>query len=89
MLATIRKILGSIGCLALAALGVAIAIGALTPASLRGDGGSPRRRAIREALLWLVETIGPIPTGIVAVGIAALLLFLAWRPRESAEQASS
>jgi len=79
----LKKILGTIGCLALGVLGTAVLFGALTLEDLQSDQGSSRARFLRSMLASSIESIGAIATGVIALAFAVLLLFLAWKPKQA------
>jgi hypothetical protein len=79
-----RKVVGTLGCLGIIGLGVAVMLGAVTPEELDSSGGSSRSRGLKNILSGLLETLGPVPTGLIACGVGGLIIFLMWRPKKPA-----
>jgi len=79
----LRKILGTIGSLALLAIGSAIMFGILTVVELRSGPDGSRERFLKPVLAWSIESIGAMATGGIAVALGLLLIFLAWKPKQA------
>lgn len=74
----LKKILGLVGCLVLAGMGVALIAGWLDPNELDTDSGRGRSRALKSFIQWLTEAIGVTGTGallvVAGLGIAFFTL---------------
>lgn len=77
----LRRLMGSIGCLVLAGMGIGVAVGAITPEDLaRSSERSGRAGAFASIFNWLLETVGAIPAGLIITVLGLAILVMLWLP---------
>jgi hypothetical protein len=82
-----RRVMGSVGCLALSGVGVAVAVGAVAPESL-AESSERRGKAggIASMLVWLLDSLGAVPAGLIVVALGLGILATMWVPVIRARQ---
>lgn len=85
----LKKILGLVGCLVLAGIGVALIGGWLDPNELDTDSGRSRTRALKGIIKWLTDTIGITGTGALLIVVGAAIAFFSLRGGGDAPKAAA
>lgn len=78
----VGKLAGTVGGLAIAGLGAWVMAGTI---DLNTETGRAKTQFYKKILLWSIDTIGSIPTGIVMVLLGVLVIYASWKPSPAPE----